>query len=73
MSSSLNNSLLFWRDRIPFPEPLRKPTSSSAMILIVGGGVTGLVTTWVLLDKGYYVTILAKESASYGKEQRMTS
>lgn len=35
--------------------------------------MTGLVTAWVLLDKGYHVTVVAKEWASYGKEQRMTS
>jgi len=46
---------------------------SSPSILIVGGGVTGLVTAWVLLDRGYNVTIVAKEWASYGKEQRLTS
>jgi D-amino-acid oxidase len=46
---------------------------SSPSILIVGGGVTGLVTAWVLLDRGYNVTIVAKEWASYGKEQRLIS
>lgn len=39
----------------------------------MGAGVIGLVTAWTLLDKGYRVTIIAKEWASYGKEQRLPS
>ena len=35
--------------------------------------MTGLVTAWVLLDKGYHVTVVAKEWASWGKQQRLTS
>jgi len=73
MSGSPNEGLLFWRDLTPFPTPLRTPIASSPRILIIGGGVTGLVTAWVLLDKGYHVTVLAKEWATYGKAQRMTS
>ena len=68
-----NDGLLFWKDLTPFPEPLMTPTPSSPTILVVGGGVIGLVTAWVLLDKGYRVTILAKEWASWGKQQRLTS
>lgn len=52
---------------------MQQPTDSSPHILIVGGGVTGLVTAWVLLDQGYHVTIVSKEWASYGKSQRLTS
>ena len=66
-------SLAFWRDLTPFPLPLQTPTRSSPRVLIIGGGVTGLVTAWVLLDKGYHVTIVAKEWASYGVKQRLTS
>ncbi|SLM35352.1 fad dependent oxidoreductase protein [Lasallia pustulata] len=73
MTNLLDNALLFWRDLTPFPAPLHEPTSSSPKILIVGAGVTGLTTAWVLLDKGYHVTIVAKEWASYGKQQRLTS
>lgn len=73
MSSRPDAGLVFWRDLTPFPVPLRTPVAHSPHILIVGGGVTGLVTAWVLLDKGYHVTVLAKEWASYGKEQRLTS
>ncbi|KAK8085109.1 nucleotide-binding domain-containing protein [Apiospora hydei] len=41
--------------------------------MIVGGGVTGLVTVWTLVDKGCHITILAKGWASYGSPQRLTS
>jgi D-amino-acid oxidase len=53
--------------------PQIQPTDASPSVLIVGGGVTGLITAWVLLDRGYYVTVLSKEWASYTKEQRLTS
>src|SRR5215469_6852109 len=54
-------------------KPQINPTTTSPNILIIGGGVTGLVTAWVLLDRGYHVTIVAKDWASYTKEQRLTS
>jgi len=54
-------------------EPQIQPTDASPSVLIIGGGVTGLITAWVLLDRGYYVTVLAKEWASYTKDQRLTS
>ena len=53
--------------------PLRRPTPSSTHILVIGGGVTALVTSWMLLDKGYRVTIVSKEWATYTKAQRLTS
>jgi glycine/D-amino acid oxidase-like deaminating enzyme len=55
------------------PTPFKAPTAFSPTVVVIGGGVTGLVTSWVLLDRGYHVTILAKEWASYGKDQRLTS
>jgi len=55
------------------PFPRKSPTPLSPRILVVGGGVTGLVTSWVLLDLGYRVTIVAKEWASYTSKQRLTS
>ncbi|KAL4800828.1 hypothetical protein BDV19DRAFT_383847 [Aspergillus venezuelensis] len=55
------------------PEPLHKPTPSSPHVLIIGAGVTGLVTVWMLLDRGYLVTIISKEWATYETEQRITS
>ncbi|KAL4966137.1 FAD-dependent oxidoreductase [Aspergillus stella-maris] len=54
-------------------EPLIKPTPSSPRVLVIGAGVTGLVTAWMLLDCGYRVTIISKEWATYGTEQRLTS
>ncbi|THU81931.1 FAD dependent oxidoreductase [Dendrothele bispora CBS 962.96] len=56
-----------------FPAPVVRPSQYSPRILIIGGGVIGLITAWVLLDKGYRVTIVAKEWASFGKAQRLTS
>jgi D-amino-acid oxidase len=73
MAVSHGTELKFGRDLTPYPAPLHAPTTTSPHILVIGGGVTGLVTAWVLLDKGYRVTILAKEWASYGTTQRLTS
>lgn len=64
---------MLWRDITPLPEPLLKPNASSNHILVIGGGVTGLVTTWLLLDRGYRVTILSKAWASWSEEHRPTS
>lgn len=44
-------------------------------ILVIGGGVIGLMTAWILLDKGYKVTIIAEHWA-YTRdfyESRLTS
>lgn len=66
-------SLVMWRDLNPYPKRLVQATETSPHILIVGAGVTGLVTAWVLLDKGYKVTILSKEWANYSKSERLTA
>ena len=50
-----------------------QPTEASSHILIIGGGVTGLVTAWTMLDKGYRVTVVSKEWATFGSAQRLTS
>ncbi|KAL2837985.1 hypothetical protein BJX68DRAFT_259403 [Aspergillus pseudodeflectus] len=45
-------------------------------ILVVGGGISGLMTAWILLDKGYRVSIVAKEWATLEKaseQGRITS
>lgn len=62
-----------WRDLSPHPKRLVQATAASPHVLIVGGGVTGLVTAWVLLDKGYKVTILSKEWANFSKDGRLTA
>ncbi|KAK2742808.1 hypothetical protein FQN57_005099 [Myotisia sp. PD_48] len=54
-------------------EPLRRPTAFSPRVLIIGGGVTGLITAWLLLDAGLHVTIASKEWATFGTQQRLTS
>ncbi|KAL8720457.1 MAG: hypothetical protein Q9225_002682 [Loekoesia sp. 1 TL-2023] len=53
--------------------PQETPDAASSTVLIVGGGVTGLVTAWVLLDRGYHVTIVSKEWSSFTDQQRLTS
>ncbi|KAJ8120132.1 hypothetical protein ONZ43_g3082 [Nemania bipapillata] len=63
--------LIFGRDISPSAQPLRRPSSKSPHILVIGGGVIGLVSSWVLLDRGYRVTILSKAWVS--DEQRLTS
>ncbi|KAI1452277.1 FAD dependent oxidoreductase [Annulohypoxylon moriforme] len=63
--------LTLWRDISPVGQPLRRPTSKSPHVLIIGGGVTGLISAWVLLDRGYRVTVVS--SAWVSDEQRLTS
>ncbi|KAI6080079.1 FAD dependent oxidoreductase [Hypoxylon rubiginosum] len=62
--------LTLWRDISPIGQPLRRPTDRSPHVLVIGGGVIGLIS-WVLLDRGYRVTILS--SAWTSDEQRLTS
>lgn len=49
--------------------------NNKKMVLVIGGGVSGLMTAWILLDRGYRVTIVAKEwrEMDAHKEERMTS
>ena len=55
------------------PLPQQSPDAASPTILIIGGGGTGLVTAWVLLDRGYHVTIVSVKWASFTDQQRLTS
>src|SRR6266480_2355284 len=74
MAHKMYPSLVMWRDLSPYGAPLRAPDRSLPRVLVVGGGVTGLVTSWVLLDRGYHVTIISKSWASYyPNQQRLTS
>lgn len=58
--------------------PQKTPGKDAKHILVIGGGVSGLMTSWILLDKGYRVTILSdhwastNDSKSY-KDSRLTS
>ncbi|KAI1825435.1 nucleotide-binding domain-containing protein [Xylaria intraflava] len=49
--------LTFGRDISPLGQPLRQPSSESPHILVIGGGVVGFGRSWVLLDRGYRVTV----------------
>ncbi|SPO01618.1 uncharacterized protein DNG_04292 [Cephalotrichum gorgonifer] len=55
--------------------PNRSVTSHSKHILILGAGVSGLMVAWMLLDKGYRVTIIADDWAWNRdfEKSRMTS
>lgn len=65
--------LKLWKDLSPDGVPLNPPRPNAAHILIIGSGVIGLTTAWILLDKGYKVTIVSKKWASWGDKQRLTS
>ncbi|KZT65247.1 nucleotide-binding domain-containing protein [Daedalea quercina L-15889] len=43
----------------------------ASRILVIGGGVTGLTTAWVLLDAGYNVTVISERWAN--PQDRITS
>lgn len=73
MSANLDQPLVLGKNLSLDPLPQQAPTASSPTILIIGGGVTGLITAWVLLDRGYHVTVLASRWASFTDEQRLTS
>ena len=73
MLSPLDHSLKLGENLTLDPLPFRKTTAESPTILIIGGGVTGLVNAWVLLDRGYNVTVVAKEWATFTAQQRLTS
>ena len=40
-------------------QPVVVPSKSAPHILVIGAGVTGCVSSWLLLDQGYRVTILS--------------
>lgn len=73
MSPYLKSQLVIGKNLSLYPEPQVESSNASPRILVIGGGVTGLVTAWLLLDRGYHVTIVAKEWASYDKGHRITS
>ncbi|KAH6893327.1 FAD dependent oxidoreductase family protein [Thelonectria olida] len=66
---------LLAKDISAAPSPLVPPTSHSPRILVVGGGVIGLTTAWLLLDRGFHVTIVSREWPTFGDDAgpRLTS
>lgn len=64
MASTLDHSIVLGENLSLDPLPQQDPTATSPMILILGGGVTGLINAWVLLDRGYHVTVVAQRWAS---------
>lgn len=73
MSGSFKTAFAYGKDISVAPFQLRPATEHSPRILIIGAGVTGLITAWVLLDKGYNVTILAAEWANNTPNARLTA
>ncbi len=73
MASILDHPLVLGENLSLDPLPQQDPTATSPTILIIGGGVTGLINAWVLLDRGYHVTVVAQRWASFTDEQRLTS
>ena len=55
------------------PSSLKITGTSSPHILVIGAGITACASSWILLDKGYKVTMVAKEFATFTKSQRLTS
>ena len=55
------------------PTTQNDPATPSSHILVIGAGVTACVSSWILLDKGYKVTMLARELPTFTKAQRLTS
>ena len=54
---------------------LKAPDENSKHIVVIGAGVSGLMTAWILLDQGYKVTILAEHwtNATNWEDSRLTS
>jgi D-amino-acid oxidase len=70
LSHVLGHNLILGLDLSVLPFPLSATSNRSPHVLVVGGGVTGLITSWLLLDKGYRVTILSKAWATTSTEGR---
>ncbi|KAJ8090117.1 hypothetical protein PM082_018700 [Marasmius tenuissimus] len=73
MDAPKRDCLTLYKTLTPFPRPLVQPGIYSKHVLVVGGGVIGLTSAWALLDRGYRVTIVSKERASFTDKQRLTS
>jgi D-amino-acid oxidase len=43
-----------------------EPTTFSPRVLVIGAALAGLVTSWVLLDRGYQVTIFRRHGPTIG-------
>ncbi|RAL06609.1 FAD-dependent oxidoreductase [Aspergillus homomorphus CBS 101889] len=73
MPSDCISPLIFGENLSLGAASLKAANEFSTNVLVIGGGVTGLVTAWVLLDRGYHVTIVAKEWATWTQAHRLTS
>ncbi|KAL1862283.1 hypothetical protein Plec18170_001108 [Paecilomyces lecythidis] len=63
-TSQLSGSVKYESMKLSIADkPLQEATGDSKHVLIIGGGVSGLLVAWMLLDKGFRVTILARDWA----------
>ncbi|KAF1989695.1 FAD dependent oxidoreductase [Aulographum hederae CBS 113979] len=65
--------LRMWRDLTPLGLPFHPPAENAPHVLVIGGGVTGLTTAWLLLDQGKKVTVVSRDWASHAGDTRLTS
>ena len=63
----------FGEDFSADPKPVRPADDAFRRVVVIGGGVAGLMSSWILPDHGYKVTIVSRDWASYTKAQRLTS
>lgn len=67
-TQTIGHDLILGLDLSVLSSPLSVPSKESPHVLVIGGGVTGLNTSWLLLDKGYRVTIVSSSWASTCEE-----
>ena len=63
----------FGEDFSADPHSVKTADDTSRRVVVIGGGVAGLMSSWILVDHGYKVTIVSQDWASYTKAQRLTS
>lgn len=73
MESRSNAELRLEENISTLSRPLISPHAHSKRVLVVGGGIMGLMTSWILLDRGHHVTIISEEFISFGASGRLTS
>jgi len=63
----------FGADFTVSPTPKQTPSKDALHVLVIGAGVAGTLTAWLLLDKGYKVTIVSKEFPTFKDANRLGS
>lgn len=73
MESRSNPELRLEENISTLSRPLIFPHAHSKRVLVIGGGIAALTTSWMLLDRGHRVTIISDEFISFGASGRLTS